>query len=348
MDRFNQRQRFIITSIWFNCFWFSCVFASSLLQLSLLAIGILLFVSIKPDYKLALLGLVLGLISDFSLYQLGIHQFINEQFPAWLLLLWIGFSLYLGAIHKQLRSLNPLLLILGVSILTPISYAYGTTIGKIHWPLGIGITYVVMFCAWLVYGCCLFTFRYNISNIWYRSVMVISGTISILLWPNSIVANELDKTSNIEKDAAIPWTSWTKVGQAQLEVLFWDVYQSQLYTPSGQYKTEQPMALAITYQMDIDKDDLIEATDEQWQHLEFDKDLRLKWLAKLDTIWPDIKEGDNLTYVLKNNYGSFYFNNTFIGQIDDTQHAKAFVDIWLSEKTKYPKLRKKLIAANSN
>ena len=120
MDRFNQRQRFIITSIWFNCFWFSCVFASSLLQLPLLAIGILLFVSIKPDYKLALLGLVLGLISDFSLYQLGIHQFINEQFPAWLLLLWIGFSLYLGAIHKQLRSLNPLLLILGVSILTPI------------------------------------------------------------------------------------------------------------------------------------------------------------------------------------------------------------------------------------
>lgn len=352
MKNLTQRQQLIIFSIWFNSFWFSCVFATSIIQWPILAIGIFLYALAKPDYKLTLLALALGLIADFALFNFGIHQFINEQFPAWLLMLWLGLSLYIGAIHKPLRALNPLLLIAVISLLAPMSYAYGTTIGKIHWPLGIGLSYMVMLCTWLAYGCSLFTLRYYISSRWYRSVIVVASTIGVLLWPHSIAANANDSKSEIKaatniqnpnNSSTIPWFNWPMVGQAQLEWLFWDVYNSILYTPSGQYQTNQPLALAIAYKLDIDKKDLIEATDEQWQHLNISKDLRQQWLAKLDVIWPDISEGDNLTFVLKNNYGSFYFNDAFIGQIDDAQLANAFVDIWLSKQTKYPKLRKKLI-----
>lgn len=347
MNKLNQKQQFIVFSIWFNAFWFSCVFATGIVQWPILLIGIGLYASVKPDYKLTLLAIALGLISDFALFKFGVHHFIDEQFPLWLLMLWIGLSLYIGAIHNQLRVINPLVLIAIVSIVTPMSYAYGTTIGKIHWPLGIGLTYAVMFCTWLVYSCCLITFRYYVHSRWYRPVVLITSTISVLLWPQSIAANEktgIQASSSLQQTEPLPWLNWPMVGQAQLEWLFWDVYSSNLYTPSGQYQPDTPLALAIHYQMDIDKTSLLDATDEQWQHLKVESSLRKQWLMALGNIWPDITQGDNLTFVLQKNFGRFYFNNKFIGQIDDAQLANAFIDIWLSKQTKYPKLRSKLIA----
>ena len=44
------------------------------------------------------------------------------------------------------------------------------------------------------------------------------------------------------------------------------VYTSQLRTPDGRYsRDDQDQALIITYARDIDRDELVEATRDQWQ-----------------------------------------------------------------------------------
>ncbi len=145
--------------------------------------------------------------------------------------------------------------------------------------------------------------------------------------------------------AAPPYQDWPEVGSATLTWGFWTVYHSKLKSPSGHYEQDQwPLALSIDYQMDIDKDDLLDETDDQWRYLQYDKATRQQWLAKLSELWPDVKENDNLTFLVRHNSGLFFHNGHLLGEITDEALNRAFLAIWLSEKTRYPKLRKQLIA----
>jgi hypothetical protein len=65
---------------------------------------------------------------------------------------------------------------------------------------------------------------------------------------------------------AADWLAWRKVGDATLTWGPFTVYTSQLRTPDGRYGREnQDQALIITYARDIDRDELVEATRDQWQ-----------------------------------------------------------------------------------
>lgn len=171
----------------------------------------------------------------------------------------------------------------------------------------------------------------------------------------SLLLSSLTVTASANPIGSTPnWLSWQSVGYAQLSWGPWDIYQSELRTPNGQYLGDnQPLALVIRYQRDIDKDDLLEATDDQWKHLGVSLALRQQWLAKLDAIWPDVKEGDRLIFELNGNQGTFYFDGQTqtgiqqLGQLPTGKMAAAFIDIWLSPQTAYPKLRKQLIGQSS-
>lgn len=141
------------------------------------------------------------------------------------------------------------------------------------------------------------------------------------------------------------WQSWPVVGEATLKWGPWVIYDSQLRTPSGQYNANMAnsAALVIKYQRDIDKDDLLDATDDQWQKLGVPAAKRQQWLIVLDNIWPNVRKGDRLIFVVHSEGGTFYRDNTVIGEVRDREMANAFLDIWLSPRTRYPDLRKRLI-----
>ncbi|UIP29897.1 chalcone isomerase family protein [Photobacterium sp. TLY01] len=141
------------------------------------------------------------------------------------------------------------------------------------------------------------------------------------------------------------WQSWPVVGEATLKWGPWVIYDSQLRTPSGQYNATMAnsVALVIKYQRDIDKEDLLEATDDQWQKQGVPTAKRQQWLMVLDTIWPSVRKGDRLIFVVHANGGTFFRDNTVIGEVRDREMADAFLGIWLSPGTQYPELRKRLI-----
>jgi hypothetical protein len=147
---------------------------------------------------------------------------------------------------------------------------------------------------------------------------------------------------------ASPLGELKKVGEAKLKVLFWDVYNSSLYSQTGEYQIEQfPQALKINYLRDIDAEDLIERTQDEWQKLGIKQETFKQWIPLLTDIFPDIKKGDTLLLnVNENQQSEFFFNGKTIGKVTDQTFGKSFLRIWLDENCSYPKVRNKLIGLN--
>lgn len=161
--------------------------------------------------------------------------------------------------------------------------------------------------------------------------------------------------------------SLKKVGSAKFSVLFWDIYQSKLFTSSGRFPNEDKehvVLFEIEYLRDIAKTDLIDKTIEQWQHIGLQEKDYQHYVAQLEAIWPDIVAGDKLSLLIGDNKSSFFFNQQKIGTIieqsspntyqetsenmsmtgaSNTAFGKTFIDIWLSEKTSQPNLRQQLL-----
>ena len=136
------------------------------------------------------------------------------------------------------------------------------------------------------------------------------------------------------------------VGRARLKVLFWNIYDSALYTPSGTWQGEGPYQLSLHYLRDIPVHQLIEQTDKAWREQGRNHPLQAEWLVQLMDIWPDITEGDNLVLsVAASGHSGFWFNGEFIGGIRDEAFGPLFGGIWLDADSPEPALRAKLIAS---
>lgn len=136
------------------------------------------------------------------------------------------------------------------------------------------------------------------------------------------------------------------LGRAKFSVLFWDIYESALFTSDGQRPLSnacQHSMFEIQYLRDISKKELLENTKAQWQHLTVDKNIYQPYLLILEDIWPDIKAGDQLTLLNKGPITVFYFNQKKLGEIESTTFAHLFLSIWLDKNTTEPKLRQQLL-----
>lgn len=143
---------------------------------------------------------------------------------------------------------------------------------------------------------------------------------------------------------ASSWFTWPTVGESTLKWGWWNIYTAELKTPTGKYvKSDPNVALIIRYLRDIDKSDLLLATDKQWQHLGISLQQRQQWLSVLAQQWPSVKQGDRLVFVRTTTGGRFYQHRQPLGETLSIPMSNAFLAIWLSIKTDYPKLRLQLL-----
>ena len=140
------------------------------------------------------------------------------------------------------------------------------------------------------------------------------------------------------------------VGKADMDLLWFSVYSAKLLSVDGQYKTAQfPLKLEIQYHRDIEAEDLIEATLEQWEHIGIDGNLIPRLQAHIEDVWPDVKEGDQLSFMMhEQSKGQFFFNGQPLPMINEPGFSEAFLGIWLSENTSRPELRQQLIGAKND
>lgn len=146
------------------------------------------------------------------------------------------------------------------------------------------------------------------------------------------------------------------VGRATLSWLWLDIYSSQLRTPDGTYQqatdvSPHPLALEIRYLRDIDREDLVDATRDQWQKIGYTSEQIDAWIPVVETLLPNVLSGEKLVYVSDGRHGqmihySLQDQGIVLGAVNDERLNEAFLSIWLSPKTQYPDLRNQLIGMN--
>jgi hypothetical protein len=149
-------------------------------------------------------------------------------------------------------------------------------------------------------------------------------------------------------ELALATDVWPLVGEARLKVLFWEVYDSALFTPSGRWQGGAPYQLSLHYLRDIPAAKLVEQTEKAWQEQGRSHPQQSEWLALLVELWPDISEGDNLVFGLTaSGESAFWFNGSLIGSVEDRDFGALFGGIWLDPDTPRPGLRAQLIGKAS-
>ena len=140
-------------------------------------------------------------------------------------------------------------------------------------------------------------------------------------------------------------TAANKVGQGRLTYLFWDVYDAALYAPNGVWEPNQPFALQLSYLRTIKGKKIADRSIEEIRKQGFVDEVKLaSWHTQMRKIFPDVNEGISLIGVYTTTGETIFFeNNTEVGRINNAEFSRLFFDIWLSEKTQAPELRKKLL-----
>ena len=162
----------------------------------------------------------------------------------------------------------------------------------------------------------------------------------------SVAENPIEQQveEGLNPDLTLSIDIWPRVGKARLKVLFWEVYDSALYTPSGSWTGAPPYQLSLSYLRDIPVGQLVNETEKAWRQQDVSHDQQTVWLQALSELWPHIATGDSLVFgVTAEGRNGFWFNGTFIGGIDHPDFGALFAGIWLNENSPRPALRAQLI-----
>ena len=135
------------------------------------------------------------------------------------------------------------------------------------------------------------------------------------------------------------------VGRGSLSYIFWDVYEATLYAPDGQWNPHSPFALSIEYHCTIDSRAIADRSVEEMRKQGFADEVKLAtWNGQMKSIFPNVKDGTVLLAVyIPGKKTTFYEGDKEIGAIKGDDFGKLFFDIWLSEKTSEPELRRALL-----
>ena len=141
----------------------------------------------------------------------------------------------------------------------------------------------------------------------------------------------------------------SRLGSHNLKVWGFNVYNIQLLSETKNFSYQNKSALVIKYQRDFAKKDLIQKSLEEISRINNinDEALLKNYQNKLEEIFFEVKKGDRKTAFFDPKNGvKLYFNGKFVGTINDLVFAKRFFDIWLSDKSSYPKMTQAILGKN--
>jgi hypothetical protein len=138
------------------------------------------------------------------------------------------------------------------------------------------------------------------------------------------------------------------VGKGNYTYWGFDVYSASLWASDNALKpidwAEQRLALDLLYLRDFAGKDIAKRSiDEIFKQSPISEEKANAWLKTLETVFPNVHKGENLTGVYIPNAGAqFFLNAKPVGMVNDLELVKRFFSIWLSPQTSAPDLRLKL------
>ena len=145
-------------------------------------------------------------------------------------------------------------------------------------------------------------------------------------------------------------------GQADFRYFGFAVYQAQLWVGSAmvdpaQAWAQQPVVLSLRYQRALQGPSIAQRSiEEMRRHPLMPEGAAAAWLAQLQALLSDVREGERLIGVYHPSQGLQMWHEgaelRALGATQDTLLARVFMGIWLDPSTSAPELRQRLLGLN--
>lgn len=141
--------------------------------------------------------------------------------------------------------------------------------------------------------------------------------------------------------------NWLAKGTGTLRFFGFKAYDATLWlsTADGAFNFARPFALDIRYATTIKGRDISNTSLIELQRISTSSPEQIMaWSAWMESVFVDVKAGDQLIGVhLPGTGARFFLNGKLIGESADAAFSEAFFKIWLDPKTKRPELRAALL-----
>jgi hypothetical protein len=143
------------------------------------------------------------------------------------------------------------------------------------------------------------------------------------------------------------------VGQGTLRYFGFSIYHAQLWVGPRPAETGlawalQPVVLSLQYHRDFKGEDIAQRSfEEMRRHPSMPEAAAATWLAQLQTLLTDVREGERLIGVYHPAQGLQMWHEgaelRALGSSSDTLLARVFMGIWLDASTSAPEMRQQLL-----
>ncbi len=150
----------------------------------------------------------------------------------------------------------------------------------------------------------------------------------------------------LPKAALADAPSLKALGGGLLRSFGFQIYNVYLWTPHGApFDRSKPHALDVHYLRNFTAKQLAERSIDEMRAQGVGHDgVYGQWIAEMQRVLADVKEGDHLTGVVTpTRSAKFFHNGRYRGEIVDPAFTDAFFGIWLGEKTSQPRMRDQLL-----
>jgi hypothetical protein len=137
----------------------------------------------------------------------------------------------------------------------------------------------------------------------------------------------------------------TLIGEGALNVLMWRVYDLHLYTDGTPFSWNNKFMLEFDYSRELKKESVIDASLKEFklQPNVTDKDIKA-WEVYLEQVIQPVQKSTKASVMwLPEGQIIFDYEGSPPSTIENEDFARAFLNIWLGEKTSRPKLRSQLL-----
>jgi hypothetical protein len=135
------------------------------------------------------------------------------------------------------------------------------------------------------------------------------------------------------------------IGEGTLKVLMWEVYDLRLYTDGIPFSWQNKFMLEFDYSRELKKESVIDASLKEFklQPNVTDKDIEA-WEVYLEQAIQSVQKGTKASIMwVPEGQIVFDYEGSPPSTIENEDFARAFLNIWLGEKTSRPKLRSQLL-----
>lgn len=140
-------------------------------------------------------------------------------------------------------------------------------------------------------------------------------------------------------------------GQGSFRWFGFRVYDAELWVGDQGYRAAAPesakFALSITYARGIDGKHIARSSINEIKKLGFGtSEQQETWLQQMNALFPDVHQGTQISGIYLPDHGArFHLDGKLLGEVADTQFARAFFAIWLDPRTTAATLRSQLLTS---